>query len=199
MSEHDEALGPALAGEAPPRPSLGAEVRFAVLMHLANRHVARWPFHAWRDAFYRRFLKVELGPGAAIHMGAIFTTRGGVHLGPGTTVEPGVRLDGRGGLKLGAHVSVAPEVAFLTAEHDPTAPDFAGRLGAIEVGDRAWIGFRAVILPGVRVGEGAVVAAGAVVRSDVAPWTVVGGVPAKPIGNRPEGLSYELAHRRWLH
>jgi acetyltransferase-like isoleucine patch superfamily enzyme len=192
----DKGKGP---GEALEAPGLAAELRFALLMHLANRHVAHWPFHAWRNAFYRHLLRVDLAPDAAVHMGATFTTRGGVSLGPGTTVEPGVRLDGRGGLRLGAHVSVAPEVAFLTAEHDPSSDGFAGRLGPIEVGDRAWIGFRAVILPGVRIGEGAVVAAGAVVRQDVAPWTIVGGVPAKPIGTRPAGLGYELSHRRWLH
>lgn len=199
MTEHDKALGPATALAAAPKPSLWAELRFALLMHLANRHVARWPFHAWRNAFYRHLLQVELHPSVGLHMGAIFTTRGGVRVGEGTTIEPGVRLDGRGGLVIGAHVSIAPEVAFLSAEHDPSSADFAGRVAPIEVGDRAWLGFRAVVLPGVRIGEGAVVAAGAVVRQDVPPWTVVGGVPAKPIGERPEGLAYELAHRRWLH
>ena len=56
------------------------------------------------------------------------------------------------------------------------------------IGDRAWLGSRALVLPGVTIGEGAVVAAGAVVTSDVPAYAVVGGVPARAIGARPREL-----------
>ena len=63
----------------------------------------------------------------------------------------------------------------------------------MSIGDRAWLSFRATILPGVSVGEGAVVAAGAVVTSDVPPYAIVAGVPARVVGERsPRELSYEL-------
>lgn len=62
----------------------------------------------------------------------------------------------------------------------------------VQIGDYAWISRRAVILPGVTIGEGAVVAAGAVVTKNVAPYTVVGGVPAKFVAERPRGLTYTL-------
>ena len=62
-------------------------------------------------------------------------------------------------------------------EHDPQSPDFAIRGGPVVIEDYAWIGGRAVILPGLRIGEGAVVATGAVVTKDVPPYTIVGGVP----------------------
>jgi len=62
----------------------------------------------------------------------------------------------------------------------------------ITIGDRAWIGSRAVVLKGVTIGEGAVVAAGAVVHEDVPAWTVVGGVPAKVIGTRSQQQTYEI-------
>ena len=55
---------------------------------------------------------------------------------------------------------------------------------AITIGDGVWLGARAIILPGVTIGEGAVVAAGAVVTKDVEPWAVVGGNPAKFIKKR---------------
>jgi len=58
--------------------------------------------------------------------------------------------------------------------------------GPIDVGDGAWVGYNAVILPGVNIGTGAVVGAGAVVTDDVPDWTVVGGVPASPIAVRTE-------------
>ena len=65
--------------------------------------------------------------------------------------------------------------------HDPLFPEV---LAPVTVCDYAWVGSRAMILPGVTVGEGAVVAAGAVVTRDVAPYSVVAGVPARPVGTR---------------
>jgi maltose O-acetyltransferase len=60
------------------------------------------------------------------------------------------------------------------------------------IGDHVWIAYRAVILPGVTIGEGAVVAAGAVVTRDVEPFPIVAGVPAKKIGERNRNLDYQL-------
>ncbi len=66
------------------------------------------------------------------------------------------------------------------------------------VDDRAWIAFGAIILPGVTIGEGAVVAAGAVVTRDVAPFTIVAGAPAKEVGTRNRDLNYRLSCRPFL-
>ncbi|HEY9723192.1 MAG TPA: acyltransferase, partial [Oscillatoriaceae cyanobacterium] len=123
----------------------------------------------------------------------------GVTIGPGSTIDQHVRLDGRGGLTIGASVSIAPEVCLLTADHDPQSPDFAGRTAPITIEDHVWLGTRATVLPGVRIGRGAIVAAGAVVTRDVAPHTIVGGVPAKPIGQRSEQLDYRFDYFRPLH
>ncbi|HPU00025.1 MAG TPA: DapH/DapD/GlmU-related protein, partial [Armatimonadota bacterium] len=81
-------------------------------------------------------------------------------------------------------------VHLITAQHDMNDPDFANVLAPIVIEDYVWIGSRATVLPGVRIGRGAVVAAGAVVTRDVAPLTVVGGVPARPIGERKPGMRY---------
>ena len=77
-------------------------------------------------------------------------------------------------------------------EHDPQHPDFDCRGGPVTIGDRAWIGARAIILPNTRIGEGAVVSAGAVVTRDVDPYTIVGGNPARPVGERTRDLRYQL-------
>ena len=84
---------------------------------------------------------------------------------------------------------MAPEVVILTLGHyynDVNTPincqgDFASK---VIVENDVWIGIRSIILPGVRIGAGAIVGAGAVVTKDVPPWTIVGGVPAKIIKRR---------------
>jgi maltose O-acetyltransferase len=176
-----------------------ADWRLALVLYVANWWVSRLPVHAWRNAYYRRVCRMALAEGSSLHMGAVLYTLGGVSIGPGTTIDQGARLDGRGGLTIGAGVSVAPDVYLLSADHDPQSPDFAGRTAPVVIEDQAWLGTRAMVLPGVTVGRGAVVAAGAVVTKDVAPYTIVGGVPAKVIGQRTEDLRYQFDYFRLLH
>ena len=83
-------------------------------------------------------------------------------------------------------------VWIWTMEHDPQDSYYGVKGGAVTIEDYAWISCRVVILPGVTIGKGAVVAAGAVVTKDVAPYTIVGGVPAKKIGTRTKDLRYQL-------
>jgi maltose O-acetyltransferase len=102
------------------------------------------------------------------------------------------QIDARGGIAIGRNVVIASHTLLITADHDPQAPGFQGRLGGIKIEDRVWICSRAIILRGVTIGEGAVVSAGSVVHRDVPPWTIVGGVPAKPIGDRNSHQEYEI-------
>lgn len=93
-----------------------------------------------------------------------------------------VILRAGGGLTIGSRVLVAAGAAIVTVGHPIELPRWSkNTMAPIHIGDNVWIGVNAVILPGVTVGNGAVVAAGAVVTEDVAPFTVVGGVPARVI------------------
>jgi len=114
-----------------------------------------------------------------------------VTIGHATHINRGVLLDGRGIVKIGNCVSISHRAAFVSAGHDTQSPTFGYRSAPITICDYAWIGVNATILKGVTIGEGAVVAAGAVVTKDVEPYTIVGGVPAKKIGERPRGLNYK--------
>ncbi|WP_455429725.1 acyltransferase [Mucilaginibacter lappiensis] len=80
-----------------------------------------------------------------------------------------------------------------TLHHDYNSTDFAQTGQPVIIEDYVWLCSRTVILPGVTIGKGAVVAAGAVVTRNVQPYTVVGGVPAKPIAKRNENLTYDLS------
>jgi maltose O-acetyltransferase len=71
-------------------------------------------------------------------------------------------------------------------------PNFGCESAPVVIEDFAWISCRTVVLPGTRIGKGAVVAAGAVVTKDVEPYSIVAGVPAKKIGERSRDLNYYL-------
>ncbi|MGB6882191.1 MAG: acyltransferase, partial [Microgenomates group bacterium] len=103
----------------------------------------------------------------------------------------------RAHLKIGSHVDIASSVMIYNSEHDIESHDFSAREEPVEIGDYCFIGPRVIILPGVKIGKGAVVAAGAVVTKDVPKFAIVGGVPAKVIGERKnKNLKYRLGRAR---
>jgi maltose O-acetyltransferase len=132
-------------------------------------------------------------------MGCRFLNGRKVFLGKRNVVNHGCLFDGRRYIiRVGDDVSIGPEAAILTVGHDPQSPDFADQGGEVNIGNRVWIAYRAIILPGVTIGEGAVIAAGAVVTKDVAPFVIVAGSPARKIGERNRELRYELHYAPWL-
>jgi acetyltransferase-like isoleucine patch superfamily enzyme len=116
-----------------------------------------------------------------------------VDIGEGSIVGHRAILDGRLGITIGKNVNISTGVWIWTVQHDHQDPYFRDVGGPVKIGDNAWISCRAILLPGVTIGEGAVVAAGAVVTQDVDEYTVVGGVPAKKIGERCRDIKYSLA------
>ena len=106
-------------------------------------------------------------------------------------------LDGRNGINIGDNVSIGGESQIFTMEHDIESPTFGTKGGPVEIEDYVYVGSRVIILPGVNIAEGAVLASGAVVAKDVAKWTMVGGVPAKFIKLRTP-VKYQLDYRRAL-
>lgn len=156
------------------------------------------PSHALRLFFYRRIFGVAVGQATSVHRHCRFYRPAGVVIGAHSVVNRDVLLDGRSGLRIGDNVSISEGSQILTLEHDPNDPAFGWRGGPVVIGDRVFLGARSTVLPGVTVGEGAVVAAGAVVTKDVDPFTIVGGVPARLIGQRRSDLSYQLTYRKFL-
>jgi len=176
-----------------------------LLAWCTNHVVAHVPLFALRHLWYRRVLGVELGRDASIFMGMycyfyrpFFRSREKLRIGDHSIINRRCTLDARGGITIGRNVSVSPEVMILTSEHRKDDPDFGVEDRPVVLEDNAWIGSRATLRPGVTVGRGAVVAAGAVVRRDVPAFTVVGGVPARVIGNRATDVRYRLRFRPWF-
>lgn len=150
--------------------------------------VAWIPLHSVRNGLYR-LSGVRIGRASTIHTGAKFYAPRGVSIGEGTLVGDHAVLDGRAPLKIGNHVDIASQVMIYNSEHDIHGEGFDPISGPVTIHDYVFIGPRAIILPGVTLGEGAVVAAGAVVTKDVPAHAIVGGVPAKVIGER-QGAPY---------
>jgi maltose O-acetyltransferase len=158
------------------------------------------PGHAFRRMVMRRLVQATIGQDTVIERGVRVHTKGGLTIGANTNVNAGTVLDARGGLQIGSLVNISPDVSILTAQHDVASPSFEGRTHSTRVDDRAWLSTRSMVLPGVRIGEGAVVAAGAVVSKDVPPWTIVAGNPAIEVGRRPADAQQTLPrYARWLH
>ncbi len=170
--------------------------RAAVLNHIVNRI----PVVGVRMRAYRSFgVRFEDAASGTIMLGAEVWSPARLTIGARTIVGRNCLLDARGGISIGRDVNIGSDTILMTAKHEVQDPDFVASYAPIEIGDRVWIALRATILGGVTIGEGAVVAAGAVVTRDVAPFTIVGGTPAAPIGERTRDLRYQLDYRaNWV-
>ena len=160
----------------------------------------RWlgyvPFHTIRLIGYK-LAGVKIGRGSRIHMWANFFNPKGIEIGEDTIIGDHCFLDGRAKLKIGSHVAIASQVLIYNSEHDIHSEDFHAIEEPVEIGDYVFIGPRAIILPGVKIGSEAVVAAGAVVTKDVESGKIIGGVPARVIGERKlKDLHYRLGRAR---
>lgn len=154
------------------------------------------PIHTIRAVIYS-LEGLQMGRGAHVHMGTQFFQPKNIEIGDGTIIGQNAFLDGRDNLIIGRHVDIASDVMIYNSEHDINSEDFAPITAPVKIGDYVFIGPRVIILPGVTIGKGAVVAAGAVVTHDIGEFAIVGGVPAKVIGERKiKDLNYKLGRSR---
>ena len=161
---------------------------FAAIKWIALSLISILPSHLIRN-FLLRLMGMKIR-GATLYSHFFIRDPSQITIGEGTVIGHGVTLDGRCGITVGKNVNFSSEVMVWTLQHDYNDPSFSAVGGAVIIEDYAWISVRAIILPNVKIGRGAVVAAGAVVTKDVPPYTVVGGVPAKKIGERNKNLDY---------
>ncbi|WP_107773475.1 acyltransferase [Nocardioides sediminis] len=166
-----------------------------VFMILYRGFGMRLPASGSRGGRYWRVLRrraakpllASMGRDVNIEKGAMFPS-GVVHVGDRSGI--GIRCHLKGPVTIGSDVMMGPEVVIFTTDHAfsdvgrPMREQGMRAVRAVTIEDDVWIGQRAMILPGVTIGRGSVIAAGAVVVKDVPPFCVVGGNPAKILRTR---------------
>jgi len=160
------------------------------------RWVGHVPSHCFRRFCYR-LAGMEIGKGSTIHMWANFFNPRGIEIGEDTIIGDHCFLDGRAKIKIGSHVDIASQVLIYNSKHDINDPEFRAVEYPVEIQDYVFVGPRAIIMPGKKIGRGAVVAAGAIVTHDVPAGKIVAGVPARVIGERKlKNFTYRLGRAR---
>lgn len=162
----------------------------------ANEFVARLPFLRARMLAYRALgVSFEDPASSTIMMHTSVHKPNRIMVGPHSIIGRYCLLDGRGGITIGANVNVSSYTLMITGTHDLDSPRFEASFAPIVVEDYAWLATRVTVLPGVTVGRGAVIAAGALLTRDAAPMTVYTGVPARPVRARTAEPEYEQNFR----
>lgn len=170
---------------------------FSGLFSLVSSFVMWLPFHLIRLTFLHCVLK-KIGNHTAVHRNVEIRSPYRVSIGSYCSINKHVLLDGRGGVVIGNNVDIAQECNIWSLQHDYNSPDYAAVAKQTVIEDYVWIASRCTVLPGVRIGFGAVVAACSVVTKDVPPFSVVAGCPARIIGKRENNMKYHLGHRSWF-
>ena len=158
-----------------------------------NSFLYNFPSKRFRNYMLRKMGMTFQGD-ARIYAGFHIRNPRGIVLGNGVSIGPKVLLDGRKGLTIEEGAVIGYGAIIWTLNHDYNDIHFCGKGAPVTIGRRAWICSNSIILPGITIGEGAVVASGAVVTHNVEPYTIVGGVPAKVIGKRAE-KEYDYLYR----
>lgn len=149
----------------------------------------RFPTAKMIRRFFARRILTYCGKNVNIERGAYFTPS--VSIGDNSGIGVNCELNGEGNaIIIGNYVMMGPEVIIYTGQHNfedtdvPMQKQGAAKQLPVKIGNDVWIGRRAIIMPGVEIGDGAVIGANAVVTKSVPPYAVVGGIPAKIIKMR---------------
>jgi putative colanic acid biosynthesis acetyltransferase WcaF len=147
------------------------------------------PMHAWRAMVLRCF-GAAIGANTRIYPSCHIWAPWNLRCDDLATIAGNVNVYNPSPIHLASHAIVSEDAYLCGASHDMDDERFSMTSAPIFIGEYAWICARAAVLPGVRVGAGAVLALGSVATRDLAPWKVHAGIPARPIRDRknPGGL-----------
>lgn len=162
------------------------------IYRIVGRRLAKINFMPYKIFMYKHIFKMKIGKKFVIHSGTKIYKGKGISIGDGTIIGENVTLDGRGGLQIGKNVNFSSNAQVYTAQHDVNDPLFKGVTKEVIIENRSWISNSVIVLPGVHIKEGSVIAAGSVVTKDTEIFGVYAGIPAQKIKQRNKGIIYEF-------
>lgn len=161
------------------------------------RYILLWtgrlPSHKIRKFMMKKLFCANIQKKAIIYGGAEIRTPEKLFIGEGSIIGDEAKLDARNGIVIGKNVNFSTGVWIWTEQHDVNSSIFSESKKIkknVIIEDRVWLGSRVIVLPGVTIGEGAVVASGAVVTKNLEPYGIYAGIPAKLISERNKNLTY---------
>lgn len=160
----------------------------ALKLYFFNDLLTFFPNHPIRVFYLKNILGIKIGRSCFIHMGARFD--GNISIGNNSVIGRNCVL--LGDITIKNNVSITAESYIFTSSHMINSPTFATLKKSIIIEDYVWIGARAMILPGIRIGKGAVLGAASTATKDIPDYSIFAGAPAKEIGKRSGTLEYEL-------
>lgn len=146
--------------------------------------------------FFCRISGLTSGRRSWIYSGAEILSPKNMSIGNDVVIGHGAILDGRNAIKIADNVSISTGVWIWTMQHDHQSETFEATGGEVKVEQDAWLSARTTVLPGVTIGAGSVVAAGAVVTKSLPARGVYAGIPAKRIADRNIRIRYKLGDAR---
>jgi len=168
--------------------SLGNRL-FRVFWSCAWLLLCRWtppPLHGWRCRVLRAF-GARIAPGARVHASVRIWHPRHLTMGSHALIGPGAIVYNQGAITIGARSVISQRAHLCASSHDIRDPNFQLVLRPVEIGERCWVAAEAFVGPGVRMGDGAVLAARGALFSHAEPGTVYRGNPAMKVGPRRLG------------
>lgn len=159
-----------------------------------NLVFTHFPSHTVRLSVLR-LAGAKIGQSTSIFRGTTVLAADCLEVGDSVSVGFRCMLDSRGGLVIGDRTVIASDTQIITAAHEVHSPSFAAYMKPVDIGSYVWLASRVTVLPGVSIGDRAVVGACSLVRKDVLPQEIVVGNPAQKVGHREAELDYDPAYR----
>lgn len=148
-----------------------------------NHIITNFPSRSFRKCMLK-ILGADIANEVTIFSGFHIRSPKKLKIGSGCSIGPKVLLDARNGIDIGKNVTIAYEAIIWTLNHDYNDENFKSKGAPVIIDDYVWICSRAILLPGIHISQGAIIASGAVVTKDVGEYEIWGGIPAKLIGHR---------------
>jgi acetyltransferase-like isoleucine patch superfamily enzyme len=162
----------------------------AFIFYLFNYWLTFLPIYWVRKFYLQKMMGIKIGKQSFIHMGCIFYTN--VKIGNNSVIGRQCHL--LGDITIKDNVSITAQTYIFASSHYKDSPIFETYCSPVVIEDYAWVGARAMILPGVRIGKGAILGAASTATKSIADYSISVGSPAKHVGNRSQKLDYNLVY-----